>query len=164
MTARMYAMYFLSFALGLVLNLMHFHSLNPDWVALILLYWALHGVHYALFLMSLVLGFSMDCLTNGYLGVHGMLYVFLYYFGYGASRRMRISPLWEKALCVTLLLLLSQGLQGLMAFALYGLMHFEILFKTLLTGLVFWPALHFMLHAIVGADIEDQIKKDIARL
>ena len=164
MTFRMYAMYFLSFAFGLVLNIMDLGWVTCDWVALILLYWALHGVHLYLLPMAMVLGFCMDLLTNEYFGVHASVYTFLMFFGQGAAHRMRVSSLWEKAFFVTALVLVAGLLQSLIAYGLYGVFQFNRVFMSLLAGLVLWPLLHLLLHAVVGADIEAEIQKDLARL
>ena len=164
MTFRMYAMYILSFAMGLVLNLMDLGWVSCDWVALILLYWALHGVHYYLLPGAIVLGFMMDVLTNEYFGVHASVYCFLLFFGQGAALRMRVTSLWEKAFFVTLLVFLSGLFQSLLAYGLYGVFQLHRILMPLMAGLVLWSVLHLLLHAVVGADIEDQIQKDLARL
>lgn len=81
---------------------------NPDWVLLFLIYWNLAlpdrvGVGFAW-----CTGILADLLTGRMLGQHALTYAVVAYISVREHRRLRLYPLYQQALMVLLLLMLSQ--------------------------------------------------------
>ena len=85
-------------------------KLRPDWVALVLIYWAMAlpervGVTYAFFA-----GLMLDVVYGTILGQHSIGLVLVVFFVLMQHQRMRVSSLLQQALVVFVLMLLKSVL------------------------------------------------------
>lgn len=82
----------------------------PDWVLLVVLYWAIYLPHRVGLSVAWLTGLLTDALTNSLLGEHAMASAITLYFAAKFYRRIRaFSPL-QQFICVTLLVTLYRGL------------------------------------------------------
>lgn len=103
-----------TFVLAFLGNLLPWQAalqgLTPDFVALMIIYWALHqprriGVGWAF-----TLGLMMDVADGSYLGQHALAYGVIAYLVLARQRQFAIFPFWQQALITLVLLVLSQAL------------------------------------------------------
>jgi rod shape-determining protein MreD len=114
---------------------------NPDWVLLVLIYWAMAvpervGVGYAW-----CVGLFADVLTARMLGQHGLAYAVVAYICVGRHRQLRLYPVYQQMFLVLLLLLLEQLLifwtQNITAASTIGAGYWLPAFS----GALAWPAI-----------------------
>ena len=133
---------------GLLLNLLPWYglalSLRPDFVALILLFWAIREPRKLGFAAVWIAGLLMDVGDGVILGQHAFAYSLGVYAAIELHRRIQRFTLWQQASHVLLLLLL---LQATMVFIqLFGGGIFPGLgyFLSSLTGAMLWPAMSLL--------------------
>lgn len=139
----------LTLGCGLLLNLLPWGGLalsfRPDFVALVLLFWAIREPRKLGFAAAWVAGLMMDVGDGVILGQHAFGYVLGVYAAIFLHRRIQRFTLWQQAFHVLLLLLLLQAAMLLIrqfggaAFPGFGL------FLSCLTGAALWPALSLLL-------------------
>ncbi len=83
----------------------------PDWVMLVLCFWAVREWRKVGLGWAFVLGLAMDVADGAALGQHALAYVLLSFGATSLSRRMLWFPLSQQALHVMPLFLLAQGVQ-----------------------------------------------------
>lgn len=86
----------------------------PDWVALVLCFWAIREPRRVGMGWAFVLGLAMDVADGAVLGQHGFAYVLLAYAAASQSRRILWFPLGKQALQILPLLLAAQAIQLVM--------------------------------------------------
>lgn len=86
----------------------------PDWVALVLCFWAIREPRRVGMGWAFALGICMDVADSSALGQHALAYVVLAYLATAFSRRILWFPLLQQALQVLPLLLLAKLLQAVM--------------------------------------------------
>ncbi len=133
---------------GLVLNLLPWYGLvlsfRPDFVALVLLFWAIREPRKLGFAAAWIAGLMMDVGDGVILGQHAFAYILGVYAAIVLHRRIQRFTLWQQASHVLLLLLLMQltmliiRLFGGSVFPGYGY------FLSCLTGAMLWPALSLL--------------------
>ena len=89
----------------------------PDWVALVLCFWSVREFRRIGMGWAFILGLLMDVADGAVLGQHCFAYVLLAYFSASLSRRLLWFPLFQQALQVLPLLLMTQVIQLLMRLA-----------------------------------------------
>lgn len=82
--------------------------LNPDWIALVLIYWTLALPDRVGVATAWLTGLFTDVLTGRLLGQHALAYSVIAYLGLRWYRRLRLYPLPQQCLWILLLLLTSQ--------------------------------------------------------
>mgnify|MGYP002139570926 CR=1 FL=1 len=110
---------FISTCFALLLNFLptsHWPGV-PDWVALVLCFWAIREQRYMGMGSAFLLGLAMDVADGAVLGQHCFAYVLLAYAASSLSRRILWFPLFQQALQVMPLLVATQILQALMRLA-----------------------------------------------
>jgi rod shape-determining protein MreD len=97
-------------AIALVLNLLPWSNLPglPDWLALVITFWAVHEPRRMGIGFAWVLGLMMDAANGALLGQHALAYSMLAFSAIALSRRLLWFPLWPQALHVFLLLMAVQ--------------------------------------------------------
>ncbi|WP_028456731.1 rod shape-determining protein MreD [Chitinilyticum litopenaei] len=112
----------LTFIVALLVNLAPWQAalagLTPDFVALMIVYWALHqprriGVGWAF-----ALGLLMDVADANYLGQHALAYSLIAYATLARQRQFALFPFWQQALVTLMLLLASQAVMLLVRLAI----------------------------------------------
>lgn len=82
--------------------------LRPQWVVLVMIYWCMALPHRFGIGFSWLAGLFVDVLTGALLGQHALAYAVVAYVVIKLYQRVRVFPLWQQALLVFVLVLLSQ--------------------------------------------------------
>jgi len=124
---------------------------QPDWVALVLIYWCLESRTVFSLGSAFVVGLVLDLLTGSLLGMHALEFVILIYLVTRFRARLRFFPPWQQALSVLALLLNDRiivlwiiGLRG-DAFPAMGFWLSPVI------GMLIWPWLFLLLDRYRGA-------------
>lgn len=152
----------LTLAASLLLNLLPWPGLvllfRPDFVALALLFWAIREPRKLGIGAAWLLGLLMDISDGVILGQHALAYIFAVYAAIVLHRRILRFTLWQQALHVLLLLLLSQA--AMLLIRLFGGALFPGFgyFMASFTGAALWPALsQLLLHPQRGRHDPDSV-------
>lgn len=133
---------------GLLLNLLPWHglalSLRPDFVALILLFWAIREPRKLGFAAVWIAGLLMDVGDGVILGQHAFAYSLGVYAAIVLHRRIQRFTLWQQASHVLLLLLLLQATMVLIQLFGGGIFPGLGYFLSSLTGAMLWPAMSLL--------------------
>jgi rod shape-determining protein MreD len=81
---------------------------RPDWVAVVLLYWALAAPRRFSLMTAFWMGIALDLLTGALLGQHSLALVLVVYIAERFHLRLRAFPLSQLALTVLVLLMLYE--------------------------------------------------------
>jgi len=84
--------------------------LNPDWIALVLIYWTMALPERVGVATAWLTGLFADVLTGRMLGQHAVAYSVIAYLSLRWYRRLRLYPLPQQSLWVLMFLLISQVL------------------------------------------------------
>jgi rod shape-determining protein MreD len=103
-----------SFALAMVLRILPlppgWFALNPDWIALLIIYWTLVAPDRVGVLIAWVVGLSADALTGRLLGQHALAYAVLAYLNLRVREHLLVFPVPLQCLWILFILLLGQWL------------------------------------------------------
>lgn len=124
-------------------------ALNPDWIALVLIYWCIAlPERFGVFTAFLV-GLLTDVLTGRLLGQYALTYVLISYLSIKQHRRLRQFPVIQQCLFVMLCLFgersLIFGIEIMQAAANRLPLSF---WYPVMSGALVWPLVFFMLRAI----------------
>lgn len=81
---------------------------RPEFVAMIVVYWCLSSPERFGVGMAFLAGIVMDVAQGALLGQHALVYVVMAWITLKLHQRMRVFPIWQQAMSVFLLLVLSQ--------------------------------------------------------
>ncbi|MDD5329870.1 MAG: rod shape-determining protein MreD [Sulfuricella sp.] len=139
----------LTLAGALLLNLLPWQGLvlsfRPDFVALVLLFWAIHEPRKLGIGLPWLAGLLMDIGDGAILGQHAFAYILAVYAAIVLHRRIQTFGLWQQASHVLVLLLLAQA--AMLLIRLFGGAAAPGLgyFLACLTGAALWPPLSLLL-------------------
>lgn len=85
-------------------------TFNPDWIALVLIYWSIALPDRFGVFTAWVVGLLTDVLTGRLLGQYALIYALIVYFSVKEHRRLRQFPLIQQCLFVFLCLMVSQSI------------------------------------------------------
>lgn len=112
---------------------------RPDWVALVLIFWAVTRPQHFGLLSAFVLGLALDMVSGSLLGSHALALLPIAYVALRMHRRIRAALPWQLALTVLLMLGLYHfvlfWIDGVALQAVPGL----LTWAPILSSLVFWP-------------------------
>jgi rod shape-determining protein MreD len=112
---------------------------RPDWAALILIYWCMALPQRVGVGVGWLVGLGQDALQSTLLGQHALGYTIIAYLTIKLHQRIRIFPLWQQALSVLVLLLLTR----IILFWINGLVGRPATTPTIwlaaITGTLLWP-------------------------
>ncbi len=77
---------------------------RPDWVPLIMIYWALVAPERLGMLTALWLGLALDTLSGALLGQHALAMLVVVYLSLRFHLRVRVFPIWQMSMTVFALL------------------------------------------------------------
>jgi rod shape-determining protein MreD len=104
----------LSFVLGMVLRIIPIPAAwfpaNPDWLALLLVYWTLNAPERVGVVTAWLLGLIADVLTGRLLGQYALAYTVIAYLNLRVRLSLQSLPMPAQSLWVLVLLLLGEGL------------------------------------------------------
>lgn len=113
---------FFSFLIMLLINLLPWQSavadFAPDFIALLLIYWALNQPRRIGVGAGFMLGLLMDVGDGTVLGQHALAYSLIAFITLWRQRQMAVAPFWQQAIAALGLLLLSQMVMQLVRAAL----------------------------------------------
>jgi rod shape-determining protein MreD len=122
---------------------------NPDWIALVLMYWSIALPERIGVFTAFCVGLFADVLTGSLLGQYGLIYVLITYFSIKQHRRLRQFPLVQQCLFVLLCLLLGRSLIFAIELMQASANRLSSLFwYPALSGAIAWPAVFYVLRAI----------------
>lgn len=81
---------------------------RPPWVALVLLFWALHAPERAGVFVGWMCGLLLDVLAGTLIGQHALALALVAWLGQGIRRHVRLSAVWEWGLAVFLVMVIGQ--------------------------------------------------------
>ncbi|WP_374349133.1 rod shape-determining protein MreD [Chitinimonas sp.] len=111
----------------------------PDFIALVLLYWALNQPRHVGVGWAFWLGIILDIADGNVFGQHSLAYCFTTYLATSRHRRVGMFPLWQQALYVAPLLLANQAIMVLVRLAIDRVFPGWTFFIGALSGAVLWP-------------------------
>lgn len=122
--------------------------INPDWLALVLIYWCLALPHRVGIGVAWVSGLFLDVQQGTVFGQHALALTIIAYIIITQHQRIRVFPLAQQALLICVLLLLSQLLtlwiRSLMGFSPQHWTYWAPAF----TSMLIWPWLFIILRDI----------------
>ncbi len=119
--------------------------INPDWILLVIVYWAIalperFGVFTACFA-----GLLTDVLTGRMLGQYALIYSIVAYFSVKGHRRLRQFPLLQQSLFVFYFLLLSKIIVfGMESMKAGNRLQFDFWYP-IISGVMAWPLVFWAL-------------------
>jgi rod shape-determining protein MreD len=136
-------------ALALLLNLLPWGNLTglPDWLALVIAFWAVHEPRRMGIGFAWALGLMMDAANGALLGQHALAYSILAFGAIALSRRLLWFPLWPQALHMFLLLLMAQLVMLAVRMSAGGTFPGAWYFASSILSAVLWPFVTFVLLA-----------------
>lgn len=140
-------------SLAMVLRVMSLFPLwdrfNPDWIALVLMYWSIALPERVGVFSAFCVGLVTDVLTGCLLGQYALIYSLITYFSIKQHRRLRQFPLIQQCLFVLLCLLLGQSLIfGIELMQASANRLSSLLWYPVLSGAIAWPLVFHVLRAI----------------
>lgn len=121
---------------------------RPDWMMLLIIYWALSAPLVAGLTYAWIFGLLMDALTGNLLGEHALAFVVVATVTHRFQLRLRIFPVLQQAAMVLLLVLLYHWL----LYVISGIAgdHFASWFRWLpvLISAILWPVIVSVLDTI----------------
>ena len=79
-------------------------SYRPDWVPLVLIFWALMAPERVGLFTAFAMGLALDTLSGALLGQHALAMVTVVYLSVRFHLRIRVFPVWQLSMTVFLLL------------------------------------------------------------
>lgn len=94
--------------------------LRPEWLLLVLIFWALYLPDRVGLNIAFMLGILMDLLMGTLIGENALAFVFIAYFMMRFSRRIEMFPLWQQTFIVLCFMLIFQTYKFIIWRWLYG--------------------------------------------
>lgn len=118
---------------------------RPDWVALVMIYWALVVPRHARVELGWLFGLLLDVMFANLLGVHAMGLALIAFLVGRMHLQMRMFPWWQQAVSVLLLLLLYRGVTGWVRTLIGQTQLDHTYWIPCVVGMVLWPWLSVLL-------------------
>lgn len=123
-------------------------TVRPLWLVLVVSYWAIESPYGFRMSVAWLLGLAQDVLYGDVFGLHGLLLAFVVFAVLNVQQRLRIFPLWQQMLMLTVIYLFGQfamfWLQQLTGNQVQ-LVHYVV--PALITGLL-WPWWYVFMRAL----------------
>jgi len=143
--------YWLTVVVAMALNIIPwggaFLMVTPDWVLLILIYWALVAPETASVGKAWVVGLLVDVLTGQVLGQYALAYAVSIFLSVKQHKRIRHYLIIQQSLVVFMLLLLAR----ILVFWIENINHQPVsmnFWLPVLTGAIVWPVVSLLLRNI----------------
>lgn len=122
-------------------------ALRPDFVAVALLYWAIHQPRKIGFLAAWLLGLAIDVADGSLFGQHALAYSAMMFAGIALHRRVSMFELRHQVLHVVVILALMQFIVLAVRLVAGGELPGWWFFLPSLTGALLWPVIHIVFTA-----------------
>jgi rod shape-determining protein MreD len=119
--------------------------LRVDLPLLVILYWCIHQPNYVGFAIGFVVGLLVDVTDGNILGQHAIAYTLAIFLALVIRLRILKFKLWQQALHILALLLMSQMLVALTHLFLPSAFPGWAYFAASFIGALLWPAITFAL-------------------
>jgi len=149
----------LSLLVALLFNLVPWRDLRgiPDLVTLVIAFWCIHQPRKMGIAIAWMLGLVMDAGNGTLIGQHAFAYSVLAFGAQALHRRILWFPLWQQALHVLVLLLVSQALMLVVRLVAGGTWPGWWFFAGSVIAAALWPAVtHVLLAPQRRPEIVDQ--------
>lgn len=139
----------LSLFVALLLNLVPWRDLRgiPDLLALVVAFWCIHQPRKMGIGLAWLLGLVMDAANGTVIGQHSFAYSILAFAAQALHRRILWFPLWQQALHVLVLLIVSQALMLVVRLIAGGTWPGWWYFSGSVIAAALWPAVS---HALLA--------------
>lgn len=118
---------------------------RPDWVPLVLIYWAIAKPQHFGLLAAFAMGVALDMLTGSLIGRHALALLPIVYLSLRLHLRIRVALVWQVTVTVALMLVLYHFLlfwiDGVGQRAIPG----PVTWAPLLSSALLWPVVMFAL-------------------
>lgn len=139
----------LSFIVALMLTIIplpeNLGPARPEWVALVLIYWCMALPERIGVGVGWVTGLLLDVLTGSLLGQHALALAVVAYITLKLHQRLRVFPLWQQAMVILVMLILSQlfilWFDGIVGHPAKNWQYW----LASLTGMLIWPGVFLLL-------------------
>jgi rod shape-determining protein MreD len=112
---------------------------RPDWVPLILIYWALLAPERFGLLVAFWMGLAVDTLTSALLGQHALAMVIVVFLSLRFHLRIRVFPIWQMSMSVMALLALYEFVLFWVDGAVGVTVPYVERWGPVITGTLLWP-------------------------
>jgi rod shape-determining protein MreD len=136
----------ITIVIGLLLNLMPWGGValisHPDFILVILLYWAVHEPRIVGQGWGFALGLVMDVADSALLGQHAMVYVIAIFLAQLLRLRMLQLNVIEQALHIIAILFVSQGIGVLLNLSMGRDFPGNAILLSIVLGALLWPLIN----------------------
>lgn len=121
------------------------HTIRPDFVALVILYWCINQPQRVGMFLAFCAGLMMDVHHAGILGHHAMIYCIIVYIASVFRRRISIFELIKQAPQIGLILVIMQSFQILITLLSGAQFPGWNFYLASLSGILVWPLVSYCL-------------------
>jgi rod shape-determining protein MreD len=119
--------------------------LRPNWVLLVLIYWAIMAPNRVGVGVAWFTGLTLDLLNGTLLGEHALVFTLIIYFVSRLHIRLRMSPLLQQGFSVAVFVLVAQ----LLIYCVQGMIgerpNNQLYWLSVITSTLLWPWLFVLL-------------------
>lgn len=152
MIQKPYAIITITLLLALMLNMLPLpdwaNHIRPDWVTLVLIYWAMALPLTAGVMTAFVFGLLLDVSQSTLLGQHALALVIIIYLVQRLYLRIRVYTLIQQAIFVGILLTIKQLVVLWVSGITNNAPDITLYFLPTLTGIFIWPWVFILLRDI----------------
>ena len=137
---------------GLMLSIMPLpdwlQAFRPDWVALLLIFWSMQLPRTWSVGFAWIIGIVLDVSYGTLLGQHALAYALAIYIVMTTYKRLRLTPMWQQAFAVFLLLMIERIITAIVIGATRSQTPDILFWLSPLTGMLLWPWLFILLRDV----------------
>ncbi|MEI6859776.1 MAG: rod shape-determining protein MreD [Shewanella sp.] len=142
----------LSFLAAMLLQIMPLPDIvevwRPDWLLLVIIYWAMALPHRYNILLAFALGVMLDILLGAHLGIRALSMSLVVYVVVLHFQRLRNFPMWQQALVIASLVCLYHMVVFWTQFVVSTAFFDMSLFFPAFSSLIIWPWVFWMLRRL----------------
>lgn len=121
---------------------------RPDWVVLVLIYWALALPQRVGAELGWIVGLLLDVVFSNLLGIHAMGLALVAFLVGRLHLQLRMFPWWQQAVSVLLLMLLYRGVTGWVRTLIEQIPLDHTYWLPCVVGMLLWPWLFVLLRDV----------------
>ena len=114
-------------------------TFRPDWVPLVIIYWAIVAPEHFGLLTAMWLGLAADTLTGSLLGQHALAMLVVGYLCLRFHLRIRIFPVWQMSMSVLFMLAIYEFVLFWIDGAVGRTVPYVERWAPVITGVLLWP-------------------------
>ncbi len=139
----------LSFLVAMLLQIMPLPNLvaawRPDWLLLVMLYWAMALPHRYNILSAWILGVLLDILLGAHLGIRALAMSLTIYIVVLHFQRLRNFSMWKQSIMIAILVCFDHLLIFWLQFIVDQASFSNGLFFPVISSMLLWPWIFFIL-------------------